>query len=109
MTYEVVKTVSYMVKFGLFTKYANELFTSSVGGTNVGVLESVIQCLAKLLEFDFNYFTELLKNEFKWSHKKQEEVIGLNMNFMSAGLNLFQDKKAEEDIEEEELMKKKSD
>lgn len=31
-------------------------------------MEKLINYLAALLEFDFNYFTELLKNEFKRSY-----------------------------------------
>lgn len=35
---------------------------------NDNEIEDLINYLAAMLEFDFNYFTELMKNEFKRSY-----------------------------------------
>lgn len=53
-----------MIKFGLFSKHANELFEKTEGNC----LNELICCLANLLEFDYNYFKELKNNSIGRSY-----------------------------------------
>lgn len=92
-----------MIKFGLFTKYAGKLFSHSLNKQPNEEMENLIIYLAALLEFDFNYMTELLKNGFKRSYTTVVEEVNFLLpgNLIGAGLNMFQIKKQVEEEEEE--------
>ena len=71
LTFEVIKAVNSMVKFGLFTQYAtylmdkakNQLTESGIGQSKTH-LDKLIIIMADMLEFNFEYIAELNKHDF---------------------------------------------
>lgn len=90
-----------MVKFGLFSKYSNELF-QKIETVNSDDLGDLISYLALLLEYDHTYFNELRNNQFERSYKSKKE----STNYMLK-INIFHKAKVEE--EEEEIGKKSNE
>lgn len=75
LTFEVIKAVNSMVKFGLFTQYATYLMgkaknqmTESGFGQQPSDLDKLIIILADMLEFNFDYVAELNKHDYKRSY-----------------------------------------
>ncbi|CAD8158586.1 unnamed protein product [Paramecium pentaurelia] len=112
LTYEVIRCLSLMVKFGLFSKHANQLLQSTLklnnqnGNVNdlSNDLKNLVCYLAKLLEYDHNYFQELKTNQIKRSYMEQKEDLKYMIN-----LNIFQKAKVEEEEEEQGTSQKEQD
>lgn len=60
-----------MIKFGLFSKYSNELF-QKIETASSDDLGDLITYLALLLEYDHTYFSELRINQFERSFKSKK-------------------------------------
>ncbi|CAD8074919.1 unnamed protein product [Paramecium sonneborni] len=110
LTYEVIRCLSLMVKFGLFSKHANQLLRTTLNNQNKELndldkdLKDLVCYLAKLLEYDHNYFQELKINQIKRSYMEEKEDLKYMIN-----LNIFQKAKVEEEEEEQGTSQKEQD
>jgi hypothetical protein len=129
LTYEVIRTINVMLKFGLFTQYATQLMETAMAekhridthgsGHNffgreepvkANHLEKLVRLMSSLLEFNYEYERELNKHDFKRTYfenqkKEAKGLLGFG-GLADVGGNLFGAAKEEEEEEEEKVQRK---
>ena len=67
-----MRSVGFMIRFGIFTKYSTRLMKQSLSENVVEYeLDNLVRYLSLLLEYDYNYFYELKENGFKFKYTEE--------------------------------------